>query len=72
MPGSEPADYRRGACGDPASPPGRAVRPSLAAGTTSGIEPMFALTYTRHMPGRQLPGANPLFERLTAAFTPRT
>jgi ribonucleoside-diphosphate reductase alpha chain len=37
---------------------------SLIAGTTSGIEPMFALAYTRHILGRQLPEANPLFERL--------
>lgn len=37
---------------------------SLIAGTTSGIEPMFALVYTRHILGRQLPEANPLFERI--------
>ncbi len=37
---------------------------SLIAGTTSGIEPMFALAYTRHILGRQIPEANPLFERL--------
>jgi ribonucleoside-diphosphate reductase alpha chain len=37
---------------------------SLIAGTTSGIEPMFALAYTRHILGRQLPEANPLFECL--------
>lgn len=37
---------------------------SLIAGTTSGIEPMFALAYSRHILGRRLPEANPLFERL--------
>jgi len=37
---------------------------SLIAGTTSGIEPMFALAYVRHILGRQLPEENPLFERL--------
>jgi len=37
---------------------------SLIAGTTSGIEPMFALAYVRHVLGRQLPEANPLFERI--------
>ncbi len=36
---------------------------SLIAGTTSGIEPMFALAYVRHILGRELPEANPLFER---------
>ena len=37
---------------------------SLIAGTTSGIEPMFALAYLRHILGRELAEANPLFERL--------
>jgi ribonucleoside-diphosphate reductase alpha chain len=37
---------------------------SLIAGTTSGIEPMFALAYVRHILGRQLAEANPLFERI--------
>ena len=37
---------------------------SLIAGTTSGIEPMFALAYVRHILGRELAEANPLFERL--------
>ncbi|MCQ4083882.1 adenosylcobalamin-dependent ribonucleoside-diphosphate reductase [Streptomyces sp. RB6PN25] len=37
---------------------------SLIAGTTSGIEPMFALSYVRHILGRQLPEVNPHFERL--------
>ncbi len=37
---------------------------SLIAGTTSGIEPMFALAYTRHILGRQITEANPRFERL--------
>lgn len=37
---------------------------SLIAGTTSGIEPMFALAYVRHILGRQLAETNPLFERL--------
>lgn len=37
---------------------------SLIAGTTSGIEPMFALAYVRHILGRELEEANPLFERL--------
>jgi ribonucleoside-diphosphate reductase alpha chain len=37
---------------------------SLIAGTTSGIEPMFALAYTRHILGRELTDDNPLFERL--------
>jgi len=37
---------------------------SLIAGTTSGIEPMFAQAYVRHILGRELAEANPLFERL--------
>ncbi|MGE5288629.1 MAG: adenosylcobalamin-dependent ribonucleoside-diphosphate reductase [Micromonosporaceae bacterium] len=37
---------------------------SLIAGTTSGIEPMFALSYVRHILGRQLGEINPLFERV--------
>ncbi len=37
---------------------------SLIAGTTSGIEPMFALAYVRHILGRQFAEVNPLFERL--------
>ena len=37
---------------------------SLIAGTTSGIEPMFALAFTRHILGRELREVNPLFERL--------
>ncbi|HCU93009.1 MAG TPA: adenosylcobalamin-dependent ribonucleoside-diphosphate reductase [Actinobacteria bacterium] len=37
---------------------------SLIAGTTSGIEPMFALAYVRHILGRQIPETNPLFERI--------
>ena len=36
---------------------------SLIAGTTSGIEPMFALSYLRHVLGRALAETNPLFER---------
>lgn len=36
---------------------------SLIAGTTSGIEPIFALSYLRHILGRDLPETNPLFER---------
>ena len=36
---------------------------SLIAGTTSGIEPMFALSYVRHVLGRDLAETNPLFER---------
>lgn len=36
---------------------------SLIAGTTSGIEPMFALAYVRHILDRQIAEANPLFER---------
>ncbi len=36
---------------------------SLIAGTTSGIEPIFALAYTRHILGRQITEANLLFER---------
>jgi len=36
---------------------------SLIAGTTSGVEPIFALAYVRHILGRQIPEANPLFER---------
>lgn len=36
---------------------------SLIAGTTSGIEPIFALAYVRHILGRQIDEANPLFER---------
>jgi ribonucleoside-diphosphate reductase alpha chain len=37
---------------------------SLIAGTTSGIEPMFALAYVRHILDRGFTEANPLFERL--------
>jgi ribonucleoside-diphosphate reductase alpha chain len=36
---------------------------SLIAGTTSGIEPIFALAYVRHILGRQIAEANLLFER---------
>lgn len=37
---------------------------SLIAGTTSGIEPMFAIAYTRRILGRRLLQVNPLFERV--------
>ena len=37
---------------------------SLIAGTTSGIEPMFALSYIRDVLGRRLVEANPRFERV--------
>ena len=37
---------------------------SLIAGTTSGIEPAFALSYVRHILGRQLAEMNPRFERV--------
>ncbi|HUY49395.1 MAG TPA: adenosylcobalamin-dependent ribonucleoside-diphosphate reductase [Streptosporangiaceae bacterium] len=37
---------------------------SLIAGTTAGIEPMFAIAYTRNVLGRHLAEINPLFERL--------
>jgi ribonucleoside-diphosphate reductase alpha chain len=40
---------------------------SLIAGTTAGIEPMFALTYTRHVLGRDFTEVNPLFERVSSA-----
>ncbi|WP_174548871.1 adenosylcobalamin-dependent ribonucleoside-diphosphate reductase [Actinomadura formosensis] len=36
---------------------------SLIAGTTSGIEPMFALAYVRNVLGRHLIEVDPLFER---------
>lgn len=36
---------------------------SIIAGTTSGIEPMFALAYVRTVLGRHLLEVNPLFER---------
>jgi ribonucleoside-diphosphate reductase alpha chain len=36
---------------------------SLIAGTTSGIEPMFAIAYARNVLNRQLIELNPLFER---------
>ena len=36
---------------------------SLIAGTTSGIEPMFALSYRRHVLRQSLAETNPLFER---------
>jgi ribonucleoside-diphosphate reductase alpha chain len=37
---------------------------SLIAGTTSGIEPMFAVAYARRVLGRRLLEVNPLFERV--------
>jgi ribonucleoside-diphosphate reductase alpha chain len=36
---------------------------SLIAGTTAGIEPMFAISYLRNVLGRELVEANPAFER---------
>lgn len=37
---------------------------SLIAGTTAGIEPMFAIAYTRSILGRHLLEVNPYFDRL--------
>ncbi|EID10973.1 ribonucleoside-diphosphate reductase, adenosylcobalamin-dependent [Mycobacterium xenopi RIVM700367] len=37
---------------------------SLIAGTTAGIEPMFAIAFTRAILGRQLLEVNPCFDRL--------
>jgi len=37
---------------------------SIVAGTTAGIEPMFAISYVRNVLGRRLTEANPTFERL--------
>lgn len=37
---------------------------SLIAGTTAGIEPMFAIAFTRAIIGRQLLEVNPCFDRL--------
>jgi ribonucleoside-diphosphate reductase alpha chain len=37
---------------------------SIIAGTTAGIEPMFAISYVRNVLGRRLTEANPAFERL--------
>jgi ribonucleoside-diphosphate reductase alpha chain len=37
---------------------------SLIAGTTAGIEPMFAIAFTRAIVGRQLLDVNPCFDRL--------
>ncbi|HLI31592.1 MAG TPA: adenosylcobalamin-dependent ribonucleoside-diphosphate reductase [Solirubrobacteraceae bacterium] len=37
---------------------------SIIAGTTSGIEPMFALAYVRHVLGRSLTEVNATFERV--------
>lgn len=37
---------------------------SLIAGTTAGIEPMFAIAYTRDVVGRRLLEINPCFDRL--------
>ena len=37
---------------------------SLIAGTTAGIEPMFAIAYTRAVLGRHLLEVNPCFDRL--------
>ncbi len=40
---------------------------SIIAGTTAGIEPMFAISYVRHVLGRELIETNPTFERLARA-----
>lgn len=37
---------------------------SLIAGTTAGIEPMFAIAFVRNIVGRQLLEVNPFFDRL--------
>jgi ribonucleoside-diphosphate reductase alpha chain len=37
---------------------------SIIAGTTAGIEPMFAISYVRNVLGRKLVETNPTFERL--------
>ncbi|HET6948979.1 MAG TPA: adenosylcobalamin-dependent ribonucleoside-diphosphate reductase, partial [Acidimicrobiales bacterium] len=37
---------------------------SLIAGTTAGIEPMFAISYARNVLGRHLVETNPLFDRV--------
>lgn len=37
---------------------------SLIAGTTAGIEPMFAIAYSRNILGRQLLEVNPRFDRI--------
>ncbi|RDI60444.1 adenosylcobalamin-dependent ribonucleoside-diphosphate reductase [Nocardia pseudobrasiliensis] len=37
---------------------------SLLAGTSAGIEPLFALAYTRHLLGHDFAQVDPLFERL--------
>ncbi|GAB4585629.1 adenosylcobalamin-dependent ribonucleoside-diphosphate reductase [Nocardia sp. IFM 10818] len=39
---------------------------ALLAGTSAGIEPLFALAYTRHLLGRDFVQVEPLFERLAA------
>ena len=38
---------------------------SLIAGTTAGIEPMFAIAYTHAILGRHVLEVNPCFDRLT-------
>ncbi|MEC3953729.1 adenosylcobalamin-dependent ribonucleoside-diphosphate reductase [Nocardia sp. CDC153] len=39
---------------------------ALLADTSAGIEPLFALAYTRHILGRDFAQVEPLFERVTA------
>ncbi len=40
--------------------------PSLIAGTTAGIEPMFAIVHPRHRRSRHLLEVNPCFDHLSA------
>ncbi len=37
---------------------------ALIAGTSAGIEPLFAIAYTRHILGRDFPQVDPLFEQI--------
>ncbi|WP_234815220.1 adenosylcobalamin-dependent ribonucleoside-diphosphate reductase [Mycolicibacterium duvalii] len=71
FPGSRLSRPRRNAAVTSVAPTGTI---SLIAGTTAGIEPMFAVAYTRAVIGRHLLEVNPCFDRLARArgfYTPQ-